>query len=149
LFLLPTSKIDGAGEGVIMTNTHGHFDGGVEGGRLIGRQSMPTAVWRIPVFSPGYGRQPSILSVFRSLQEGQSMRFNVVKGPKGWQAENVEEGNSLRATSRKAGVSINTITKLLVDVGAAAAQYHDENIRNVRVRRLQCDEMWSFVGAKK
>jgi len=77
------------------------------------------------------------------------MRFNVVKGPKGWQAENVEEGNSLRATSRKAGVSINTITKLLVDVGAAAAQYHDENIRNGRVRRLQCDEMWSFVGAKK
>jgi cold shock protein len=27
---------------------------------------------------------------FRSLQEGQSVRFNVVKGPKGWQAENVE-----------------------------------------------------------
>ena len=27
---------------------------------------------------------------FRSLQEGQSVRFNVVKGTKGWQAEDVE-----------------------------------------------------------
>ena len=26
---------------------------------------------------------------FRSLQEGQQVEFNVVKGPKGWQAENV------------------------------------------------------------
>jgi CspA family cold shock protein len=27
---------------------------------------------------------------FRSLQEGQAVQFNVVKGPKGWQAENVQ-----------------------------------------------------------
>jgi CspA family cold shock protein len=27
---------------------------------------------------------------FRSLQEGQNVQFNVVKGPKGWQAENVQ-----------------------------------------------------------
>ena len=27
---------------------------------------------------------------FRSLQEGQAVSFNVVKGPKGWQAENVQ-----------------------------------------------------------
>ena len=59
------------------------------------------------------------------------------------------EGNSLRATSRMADVSINTVTKLLVDIGIAAADYHDKNVRNVRVRRLQCDEIWSFVGAKK
>jgi CspA family cold shock protein len=26
---------------------------------------------------------------FRSLQEGQAVQFDVVKGPKGWQAENV------------------------------------------------------------
>jgi IS1 family transposase len=47
-----------------------------------------------------------------------------------------------------ADVSINTVTKLLVDVGAACAKFHDENVRGVRVRRLQCDEIWSFVGAK-
>ncbi len=58
------------------------------------------------------------------------------------------EGSSLRATSRMADVSINTVTKLLVDVGAAAADYHDAAVRNVRVRRLQCDEIWCFVGAK-
>jgi CspA family cold shock protein len=27
---------------------------------------------------------------FRSLQEGQQVQFDVVKGPKGWQAENVK-----------------------------------------------------------
>lgn len=58
------------------------------------------------------------------------------------------EGSSLRATSRMADVSINTVTKLLVDAGVAAAQYHDETLRNLKVRRLQCDEIWSFVGAK-
>jgi IS1 family transposase len=58
------------------------------------------------------------------------------------------EGSSLRATSRMADVSINTVTKLLVDIGAAAADNHDGAVRNVRVRRLQCDEIWSFVGAK-
>lgn len=58
------------------------------------------------------------------------------------------EGNSLRATSRLADVSVNTVTKLLVDLGVACADYHDANVRKVRVRRLQCDEIWAFVGAK-
>src|SRR5579862_3529407 len=58
------------------------------------------------------------------------------------------EGNRLRATTRLADVSINTITKLLVDLGSACADYHDANVRNVRVRRLQCDEIWAFVGAR-
>jgi IS1 family transposase len=58
------------------------------------------------------------------------------------------EGNSLRSTSRLASVSINTVTKLLVDVGAACNAFHNKQVRNVRVRRLQCDEIWCFVGAK-
>src|SRR5271169_6819962 len=58
------------------------------------------------------------------------------------------EGNSLRSCSRMADVSINTVTKLVVDFGAACEQFHDERVRNVRVRRLQCDEIWCFVGAK-
>jgi IS1 family transposase len=58
------------------------------------------------------------------------------------------EGNSLRSCSRLADVSINTVTKLLVDLGAACAQFHDEHVRNVRVRRLQADEIWCFIGAK-
>jgi IS1 family transposase len=58
------------------------------------------------------------------------------------------EGCSVRATVRMTGVSKTTIIKLLADLGAACAAYHDRHVRNVRVRRLQCDEIWQFVGAK-
>jgi IS1 family transposase len=47
-----------------------------------------------------------------------------------------------------ADVSLNTVTKLLVDFGAACEQFHDDRVKGVRVRRLQCDEIWCFVGAK-
>jgi IS1 family transposase len=58
------------------------------------------------------------------------------------------EGNSLRATSRIADVSINTVTKLLVEVGLACEEFHNENVRNLASVRIQCDEIWSFVYAK-
>lgn len=58
------------------------------------------------------------------------------------------EGASLRATSRMADVSINTVTKLLMDVADAAYAYHDQAVRDVRCKRVQCDEIWCFVGAK-
>lgn len=58
------------------------------------------------------------------------------------------EGNSIRSTSRMTGVARNTVTKLLVDLGAACMRYHDEHVRSIRVRRLQCDEIWAYVGAK-
>jgi IS1 family transposase len=58
------------------------------------------------------------------------------------------EGNSLRATSRLADVSINTVTKLLLDVGAACEKYQDQTLRNLKCRRIQCDEIWAFVYAK-
>jgi IS1 family transposase len=58
------------------------------------------------------------------------------------------EGNSLRSASRLADVSINTVYKLLVDAGEACAAYHDEHVRGVASRRVQCDEIWSFVYAK-
>lgn len=59
------------------------------------------------------------------------------------------EGNSIRSTSRMTGVARNTITTLLLGVADACANLHDRYVRNVRVRRLQCDEIWSYVGAKK
>src|SRR2546427_12720176 len=58
------------------------------------------------------------------------------------------EGNSLRAASRLADVSINTVTKLLVDLGAACEEYQDKTLRKLKCRRIQCDEIWSFVYAK-
>lgn len=59
------------------------------------------------------------------------------------------EGMSLRATSRLADVSINTVTKLLMDAGKACAAYQDEHLRNLTCKRLQVDEIWSFVYAKQ
>lgn len=59
------------------------------------------------------------------------------------------EGNSLRATSRICDVSINTVTKLLVDVGSACANYQDRTLRNLKCKRIQCDEIWSFCYAKE
>lgn len=58
------------------------------------------------------------------------------------------EGNSLRAASRLSGCSINTVTKLLVDVGTACAEYQDKALRDLSCKRIQCDEIWSFCYAK-
>ncbi|MCK0148554.1 IS1 family transposase [Marivita sp. S6314] len=59
------------------------------------------------------------------------------------------EGNSIRATSRIADVSKNTVNKLLINAGKACAKYHDENVRNVKATVIQCDEIWSFTYAKQ
>ena len=59
------------------------------------------------------------------------------------------EGISMRSVSRVVGVSINTVSKLLVDAGEACAAYHDEHVRGVKASRIQCDEIWSFCYAKQ
>lgn len=59
------------------------------------------------------------------------------------------EGNSLRSCSRIADVSINTVTKLLVDIGKACQQFHNDKVVNVNSKRIECDEIWSFVYAKE
>lgn len=59
------------------------------------------------------------------------------------------EGNSLRSTTRMTGASINTVTKLLIDAGTACAKYQHETLRNLPCKRLQCDEIWSFIGMKE
>ena len=58
------------------------------------------------------------------------------------------EGCSIRATVRMTGVAKNTVVKLLADLGRVCSEYHNRYVRNLRVRRLQADEIWSFVGAK-
>jgi IS1 family transposase len=58
------------------------------------------------------------------------------------------EGCSTRATVRMTGVAKNTIVKLLAEIGEACAAYHDEKVRNVKAKRVQCDEIWSFVYSK-
>ena len=59
------------------------------------------------------------------------------------------EGMSMRATSRLADVSINTVTKLLIDVGQAASDYQDRVFVNLKCKRVQVDEIWAFVGSKQ
>lgn len=59
------------------------------------------------------------------------------------------EGNSIRATSRMTGVARNTVDKLLIDLGAACSDYQDKAFRNLSCKRVQCDEIWSFVGCKE
>jgi IS1 family transposase len=58
------------------------------------------------------------------------------------------EGNSVRSTARMTGVSKPTILKLLSDLGDACATYHDTHVRGLKCRRVQADEIWSFVGSK-
>ncbi len=59
------------------------------------------------------------------------------------------EGNSIRSTVRMTGVAKNTIVKLLANLGEAWQKYHDEHVRNLTCKRVQCDEIWSFVYAKE
>src|SRR6266704_2179875 len=58
------------------------------------------------------------------------------------------EGNSLRATSRMADVAFNTVLKFLGDMGDACEKYQDVTLRDLKSKRIQCDEIWAFIYAK-
>ena len=58
------------------------------------------------------------------------------------------EGNSIRATCRMTGAAKNTVTKLLIDVGRACSEYQDQAFRDLPCKRVQVDEIWSFVYVK-
>ena len=59
------------------------------------------------------------------------------------------EGCSVRSTSRMTGVSKGAILRLLVSVGQACIDFQDRAIRNIAAKRVQVDEIWSFVGCKQ
>lgn len=59
------------------------------------------------------------------------------------------EGNSVRATCRLTGAAKGTVLSLLVQVGEACSRYQDETLRDLPCKRVQVDEIWSFVGAKE
>jgi IS1 family transposase len=58
------------------------------------------------------------------------------------------EGNSLRSVTRMTGRSINTVSKLLVDIGAAATLFQDTALVNLPATRIECDEIWAFCYAR-
>ena len=55
----------------------------------------------------------------------------------------------MRSISRTVGVSINTVTTMLIDAGEACAEFHHKNVVNLPSKRIQCDEIWSFCYAKQ
>jgi IS1 family transposase len=59
------------------------------------------------------------------------------------------EGNSIRSTVRITGAAKNTVTKLLVELGHACWEYQNQALRGLTSKRVQCDEIWSFVGCKE
>jgi IS1 family transposase len=59
------------------------------------------------------------------------------------------DGVSIRATCRMTGVAKNTVVHLLEDVGAACLAYQQEALVNLPCKRIQCDEIWSFIGMKQ
>ncbi len=59
------------------------------------------------------------------------------------------EGNSIRSVCRMLGREKRTVTRLLVDVGTACYHYQDRVLRNLNCKRLECDEIWSFIGCKQ
>src|ERR1700674_1576686 len=81
----------------------------------------------------------SILSIMNQLSTAERARVVSV----------LVEGNSLRATARITGVARMTVEKLLRDLGAACARHHNETVRGLKSQRIQCDEIWSFIGAKQ
>jgi IS1 family transposase len=58
------------------------------------------------------------------------------------------EGNSIRSTARITGAAVNTVVKLLKEVGVACLDYQDGVMQNLPCKKLQCDEIWSFVYSK-
>lgn len=59
------------------------------------------------------------------------------------------EGNSIRSTCRMTGVAKATVMKLLLDLGTVCSVYQDATLRDLPCKRIQCDEIWSFVYAKQ
>jgi hypothetical protein len=59
------------------------------------------------------------------------------------------EGNSIRSVERMTSTHRDTIMRLLVEVGAGCASIMDEKMREVPSRRIQVDEIWSYVGKKQ
>ena len=59
------------------------------------------------------------------------------------------EGMSLQSIGRHTGVSITTVTKLMMDAGDACARLHDRRVTGVAARHVECDELKTFCYAKE
>jgi IS1 family transposase len=83
--------------------------------------------------------RPSIVALVNQLSSSKRAQL----------ASCLAEGSSLRATARMTGVCFNTVLKFLPQIGAACSIYQDQTFQNLTCKRIQCDEIWAFVGAKE
>ncbi len=59
------------------------------------------------------------------------------------------EGNGINGIVRMTGVAKNTVLKLLADLGSVCLEYQNEHMRDLRLKHIQCDEIWEFCYAKE
>src|ERR1700674_3475467 len=59
------------------------------------------------------------------------------------------EGCSIRAVERLTGVHRDTIMRLGARIGRGCAELHDRMMVGLRGPRIECDELWQFVGCKQ
>jgi DNA-directed RNA polymerase specialized sigma24 family protein len=59
------------------------------------------------------------------------------------------EGCSIRSTCRMTGITKQAVMKLVVDLGEACREHHDETVRGLHCERIQADEIWAYVGCKE
>jgi IS1 family transposase len=75
---------------------------------------------------------------------------NVLKTEKQLEVvKNLVNGQSIRATERITGVNKDTICRLLVRIGDGCRDLLDSEMRNLSLKHLQCDEIWTFCGKKQ
>lgn len=82
------------------------------------------------------------LSIFRPMNKlTLDRRAAVVRG--------LVEGGSIRGVARATGTDKDTVMRLLVEVGEFASTYQNDALRNLSTKRIECDEIWAFCGAKQ
>ena len=86
---------------------------------------------------------------FRVYNLDRHERFGILKVGCGSSSSGTSRAHFYQCDLPITGVAKHTVLRLLKDIGCACAEYHEKNVRNLVVRRVQCDEIWSFVYAKQ
>lgn len=63
--------------------------------------------------------------------------------------DHLDEGCSVRSTSRLTKVAKATVARLLKTSGRHAQRFHDQQVHDLAPRAVQFDEQWSFVQKKQ
>lgn len=93
---------------------------------------------------------PMFQSHYRLALRERQAEMNVLPLQKQIQiASGLIEGCSMRATARMAGVERNTVTRTLLKIGERCAALLDRKIRRVPARRVQVDEIWTYIFKKQ